>query len=218
MSENLTRKDGSVFVSVIPPKPIQQQIEASHQPRMWAGVAQSIGVSDPTPEPDPTPTIDEVFAESLPLFIEASRWGRYILPGPASRVFDSTTFIYHNPCPNFWDLYEMAKGIFRDLGIRLTKRGGTWLAHIPIKCLTDKVFIDSGLAGVERTLMQHTGVDPVKMLREIQNRQFEETRKGIAQVKRNRAKALAEAVGDAVGVLAMTAVSWAAYVVLGGVS
>lgn len=103
--------------------------------------------TSPIPEPEPeqdTPTIDDIFAESLLLFIEASRWGRYIFPGPASRIHDNTTFIYHNPCANFWDLYEMSKGIFRDLGIRVSKERGTWVAHIPIKCLTDKVLSRRG--------------------------------------------------------------------------
>ena len=101
----------------------------------------------------------------MPFHIEGSRWGRYIAPGPASRVSTTgTIFQYHDPCPNFWDLYELSKGIFRDLGIRLSKSDGVWIAHIPIRVLTDTVFVDSGLAAVERTLLAHTGIDPAQIL------------------------------------------------------
>ena len=110
------------------------------------------------------PSIDDLFAESLPKLIEASRWGRYIAPGPASHVHDGTVFVYYDPCVNFWSLYRLGKGIFRDLGIRLSKEKGFWLAHIPIRVLTDKVFVASGLAAVERTLLKHTGMDPVEIL------------------------------------------------------
>ena len=180
---NFQRKPGTVFVTVPEPTPTVPSPESYE--RSWEKIAQKLAFETPQncrpeePEPEKdTPTIDEIFAESLPLFIEASRWGRYIFPGPASRIHDNTTFIYHNPCPNFWDLYELSKGIFRDLGIRVSKERGTWVAHIPIKCFTDKVFIDSGLAASEKTLLVHTGIDPVKILNEIRQRQFQETRSG----------------------------------------
>ena len=130
-------------------------------------------------EPE-TPTIEELFEAALPYHIQGSRWGRYIVPGPASRVSTTgTIFQYHDPCPNFWDLYELSKGIFRDLGIRLSKSDGVWIAHIPIRVLTDTVFVESGLAGVERTLLAHTGIDPAQILREIRKRQFQETQDAI---------------------------------------
>ena len=131
---------------------------------------------EPKPE---TPTIEELFEIALPRFIEGSRWGRYIAPGPASRVCNGTIFQYHGPCKNFWDLYELSKGIFRDLGIRLSKSDDVWVAHIPIRILTDTVFVDSGLAAVERTLLAHTGIDPTQILREIRKRQFQETQDAI---------------------------------------
>ena len=200
---NFQRKPGTVFVTVPEPTPTVPSPESYE--RSWEKIAQQLAfetTTSPIPEsvsevssqpegcvddlcsptlPEPekaTPSIDEIFAESLPLFIEASRWGRYIFPGPASRILDNTIFKYHNPCPNFWDLYELSKGIFRDLGIRVSKERGTWVAHIPIKCFTDKVFIDSGLAASEKTLLVHTGIDPVKILNEIRQRQFQETRSG----------------------------------------
>ena len=73
----------------------------------------------------------------------------------------------------------MSKGIFRDLGIRLSKPNGAWIAHIPIRILTDTVFVDSGLAAVERTLLAHTGINPTQILREIRKRQFQETQDAI---------------------------------------
>ena len=130
------------------------------------------------PEPE-TPTIAQLFEKALPYHIEGSRWGRYIAPGPASRVSNGTIFQYHGPCKNFWDLYELSKGIFRDLGIRLSKSDDVWVAHIPIRILTNTVFVDSGLAAVERTLLAHTGIDPAKILREIRKRQFQETQDAI---------------------------------------
>ena len=130
------------------------------------------------PEPE-TPTIEELFEKALPVHIEGTRWGRYIAPGPASRVSNGTIFQYHDPCKNFWDLYELSKGIFRDLGIRLSRPNGAWIAHIPIRILTDTVFIDSGLAAVERTLLAHTGINPTQILREIRKRQFQETQDAI---------------------------------------
>lgn len=227
----LIRNPGSVLVGVRAPN-------AAISVPTWAGVAQSIAIQSPshstpaTSEPrqrvtpqedisecvisDPRkdmPTIDALFAESLPLFIEASRWGRYICLGPASRIFDNRVLVYHNPCENFWDLYELSKGIFRDLGIRVSKRGATWEAHIPIRVLTDKVFIEVGLAAVEKTLLSHTGIDPVAILNGIRQRQFQETQDGIKRVKRMRSN-LCEAVEDAVGVLAIVALSWSTYVVL----
>ncbi|MDE0398904.1 MAG: hypothetical protein OXL96_14000 [Candidatus Poribacteria bacterium] len=168
----------------------------------------------PTPSPngeDPTLTAEELLSDFLPRHIETTRWGRYIVPGPASRIFDGTIFIYHNPSHGFWDLYELGKGIFRDLGIKLSKPKGVWQARIPIKVLTDQVFVESGLAGVEKTLLAHTGIDPSEILAGIRQRQLEETKAGMAKVKQMR-----EAVADAVGVLAITAVSWATYVVFGG--
>ena len=238
--KSFVRQPGSVFVDVPDPK------GHSDFAQSWVGVSDHVKSLVPQPvRPSPTsaaseprqrvtphenasegvvghsrkntPSIDTLFAESLPLFIEASRWGRYIAIGPASRIFDNTTFIYHNPCSNFWDLYELAKGIFRDLGIRVVKRGATWEAHIPIRVLTDKVFIDAGLAAVERTLMEHTGIDPVAILDEIRQRQYQETQDGIKRVKRNRMRSeFSQTVGDVVGVLAITAVSWVTYVVMGG--
>ena len=129
-------------------------------------------------EPE-TPTIEELFEKALPVHIEGSRWGRYIAPGPASRVSNGTIFQYHDPCKNFWDIYEWSKGIFRDLGIRLSRPNGAWIAHIPIRILTDTVFVDSGLAAVERTLLAHTGINPTQILREIRKRQFQETQDAI---------------------------------------
>ena len=129
-------------------------------------------------EPE-TPTIEQLFEKALPVHIESTRWGRYIAPGPASRVCNGTIFQYHDPCKNFWDLYELSKGIFRDLGIRLSKPNGAWIAHIPIRILTDTVFVDSGLAAVERTLLAHTGINPTQILREIRKRQFQETQDAI---------------------------------------
>ena len=176
----LQRKSGSVFVNIIPPASVQQQSEAARQGRVWAKVATAIAESE---EREPStaycepPPIEEVFAKALPNMIEASRWGRYISPGPAPHIRDNRTFVYHNPCDNFWDLYNLAKGIFRDIGIRMAKQKGIWVAHIPIRVLTDKVFVASGLAAVEKALMQHTGIDPVAILQEIRQRQFAETAK-----------------------------------------
>ena len=218
---SLIRKPGTVFVDVIPPEPIQQQLDASRQSRIWSRVAEAIAVDAlPEPEPNPEPetpdppTAEELLASSLPEMIKASRWGRYIVPGPAARVFDGTIFVYHDPCENFWDLYNLAKGIFRDLGIRLTKPGGVWEAHIPIRVLTDKVFVESGLAGVEKTLLAGTGIDPSKVLAGIRKRQFERTQKGLAQLKRSRSNA-AEIVGDAVGAVVIFATAWIAFAVMG---
>ena len=114
----------------------------------------------PAPAPSPLPTIEKVFDAFLPHHIESTRWGRYILPGPASRVFDGSIFIYNDPCGNFWSLYNLAKGLFSEAGIRLLKSGCVWEARIPIDVLTDKGFVDSGLASVEKTILTHTGIDP----------------------------------------------------------
>lgn len=212
------RIPGSVFVNVACPKPV---------PQSWTAVASEIATQMPT-EASPQeeramnrtttngrsqPTAEELLAAYLPRHIEASRWGRYISPGPASHIFDGTIFVYHDPCDNFWDLYELSKGIFRDLGIKLSKPKGVWVANIPIKVLTDKVFVNSGLAAVEKTLLAGTGIDPVKILEGIRHRQLAETKQGMAKVKRLR-----ESLADAAGVVAITAISWFAYVVMGGVA
>lgn len=164
--------------------------------------------------PPETPTAEELLEAYLPRHIESSRWFFYITPGAKSRVFDGTTFVYHNPSPPFWSLYRLAKGIFRNLGIRLAKPAGTWEAHIPIGVLTDQVFVESGLAGVEATIRRRTD-DSIasKMSNEIRNRQLENTKRGMAKVKKMREGL----VSDAAGVAAITAVSWFAYIVLGGV-
>ena len=208
----ILRSPNSVFVSVQPPESLQQVMAAASQPKVWAKVATEIAESTiETPEPQ-SPTAEELLSETLPKLIEATRWGRYIVPGPASRVFDGSVFLYHDPCENFWDIYELSKGIFRDLGIRLSKPSGVWEARIPISVLTDKVFVESGLAGVEQTLMAHTGIDPSKVLEGIRHRQFAETARGMEKVKRMR-----EGLADAVGILAIVAVGWAFYVVGGAV-
>ena len=240
VNAEIQRTEGRVFVSVSPPKQVAVA-PIAQQHNNWVRVADEIATdvsASETHEKDISPspngersearhhddsdratsesTIDEVFAESLPTFIEASRWGRYIFPGPASRIHDNTTFIYHNPCPNFWNLYELSKGIFRGLGIRLSKERGVWVANIPIRVLTDKMFIESGLEAVEKTLLVHTGMDPVAILNEIRERQYRETQEGIRKVKLGKKTGTKDVIGDAVGAIAIFAVSYLAFVV-GGV-
>ena len=168
----------TVFVNLPHPNPIPTPKAGLRQ---WKSAAVGIATdTTPTMNPEPeTPTIEELFEKALPVHIQGSRWGRYIAPGPASRVSNGTIFQYHDPCPNFWDLYELSKGIFRDLGIRLSKSDGAWIAHIPIRVLTDTVFIDSGLAAVERTLLAHTGINAAKIADDIRKRQFQETQDAI---------------------------------------
>ena len=219
----IIRRPDSVFVSVAPPDKIQQAIDASGQARVWAKVAATIAneTANETPtelsQPKPTPTADELLVSHLPKHIAASRWGFYITPCAKSRVFDSRIFVYHNPTPPFWNLYNLAKGIFRDLGILLTKNKGTWEARIPIHVLTDKVFVQSGLAGVEQALRRGTKKEAdasiaSKISDGIRHRQFADTRKGMEKVKKMR-----EGLADAAGVVAITAVSWFALIVCGGV-
>lgn len=238
---NFQRKPGTVFVTVPEPTPTLPSPESYE--RSWEQIAQQLAFETPQnsrPEASDTelrvagnslqpvgredtlrsdslstPSIDDIFAESLPLFIEASRWGRYIFPGPASRILDNTIFKYHNPCPNFWDLYTLAKGIFRDLGIRVSKERGTWVAHIPIRVLTDKVFIDSGLAAVEKTLLAHTGIDPEAILAEIRQRQFQETQDGYRNVKLRQRGTVGEVIGDAVGAIVIFVGGYLAFIVGG---
>ncbi len=212
---NFQRTPGTVFVTVPDPTPIVSPSPEAYE-RSWEQIAQRLAfeTSAPKTEAD-TPSIDAVFAESLPLFIEASRWGRYIIPGPASRIHDNRVFVYHNPCDGFWDLYDLAKGIFRDLGIRVSKERETWIARIPIRILTDKVFITSGLAAVEQTLLAHTGIDPIEILAEIRQRQFQETQDGYRNVKLRQRETLGDAVGDAVGAIVIFAVSYFGFVVGG---
>lgn len=225
---NFQRKPGTVFVTVPEPTPTVPSPESYE--RSYEQIAQQLAFETPqnsrpeasdtslstSPIPEQhTPSIDDIFAESLPLFIEASRWGRYIFPGPASRIFENTIFVYHNPCTNFWDLYELSKGIFRDLGIRVSKERGTWVAHIPIKCLTDKVFINSGLAASEKTLLVHTGIDPEAILAEIRQRQFQETQDGYRNVKLRQRGTVGEVIGDAVGAIAIFVGSYLAFIVGG---
>lgn len=220
----LQRTANTVFVNVANPKAVPS-VKAQYAGWQNAGkqMATESGNLPKADTPSPndealnSPSIDEVFAESLPLFIEASRWGRYISLGPASRIHDNTTYQYFNPSPNFWDLYELSKGIFRDLGIYLSKQRGTWVANIPIRVLTDKVFIESGLAAVENTLLEHTGIDPVAILREIRERQFRETQDGIRKVKLGK-DGIKETIGDAVGAIAIFALSYFGYLVMGGVA
>ena len=145
------------------------QPDAESRERAWAQTSKAMVVDttpftitpNPTapenPEPPLLPTIEKVFGAFLPHHIESTRWARYIVPGPASRVFDGTIFVYNNPCDNFWSLYNLAKGLFSEIGIRLLKSGCAWEARIPIDVLTDKGFVDSGLAAVEKTLLTHTG-------------------------------------------------------------
>ena len=217
VSAKLQPIPGSVFVGVRNPKEVVPAIPIERQYSDWANIASDIAADVPEiPESQSSlPPIDDLFAESLPLFIKASRWGRYVMPGPASRVQNNTTFIYQNPSPNFWNLYELAKGIFRDLGIRVSKQGGVWVAHIPIKCLTDKVFVESGLAGVEKILLEHTGIDPSAVLAGIRERQFQRTRDGIRNVKLGRSEGVREAVADAVGAVVIFAAAYVGFVVGG---
>ena len=157
---NLERIPGSVFVSLPAPASVKQLETARTFNSDWTAVAADIALG----ETSQIPTIGEVFDVFLPRYIESTRWGRYIVPGPSSRVFDGTIFVYHNPCSPFWNLYNLANGLFSNLGIRLSKSDSLWEARIPIRCLTDKVFVDSGLEAVEKTLLAHTGIDPTPAL------------------------------------------------------
>lgn len=238
----LKRTPGSVFVSVTPPASVQQQLQSNAYFSDWTAAARDIAKEDPPPNPPyqggisnpspnggaspqrepnraPTtspetshPTADDLLASHLPQHIEGTRWGRYVAPGPASRIFDGRILVYHDPCPNFWELYNLGKGILRDLGIKVSKSKGVWEVNIPIAVLTDKVFVESGLAGVEKTLMAGTGIDPGKLSAEIRHRQFEASKRGYAKVKRMRA-----GLADAVGLAAIIGVSWLSYIVMGGV-
>lgn len=206
------RRPGSVFVDVVHPHVPQSSNYFSD----WIGITESIATENidttnatPTsttiespervlpqantetddtghPRKNSVPPIETVFETFLRDHIELSRWGRYICPGPASKIVNGTVFAYHDPCHNFWDLYNMDKEIFRNLGIRMSKQKGIWVAHIPIRVLTNKVFVESGLAAVEQTLMQHTGIDPVAILDEIRQRQFQESQDGMKRCKRGR--------------------------------
>lgn len=215
------RDPNCVFVSVQPPQPVQHVQQAAHYYQDWTAVASEIGEATPVetqPVPsEPIPTAEELLAAHLPNHIAESRWAIYITPSAKSRVFDGTTYVYNHPSAPFWNLYNLAKGIFRDLGISLSKTNGTWEARIPIKVLTDKVFVASGLAGVEKTLRNRKVADDdrsiaSKISSEIRNRQFERTQRGISKVKAWR-----EGLADAAGVMAITAVSWAFYVIGGAV-
>lgn len=183
MKNELIRTEGNVFVSVAPPTPVKQVTNAKRAYNDWQTVGQRIASDLSVPEP--TPTLDEVFAQSVPSFIKASRWGKYIEPNPESSIFDNVTYLYHEPCGSFWKLYEMARGIFRDLGIRVSKQRGRWVAHLPIECLTDKVFRESGLASVAR-MLEETSVNPSEMLKGLRQRQSAEAHEGVLKVKRNR--------------------------------
>ena len=156
MSANLIRNPNTVFVTVPNPEPAQHVADAQRQGRVWAKVATAIGSELPAPtvsEPSLPPTIEKVFDAFLPEHIAKTRWSQYVVPGQASRVFDGSIFVYHNPSDNFWSLYNLAKGLFSEVGIRLLKSGGVWEARIPIGALTDKGFVDSGLLAVENTLL-----------------------------------------------------------------
>ena len=216
-----TRSPGTVFVDVSTPKHVQQVNQAQRYYRDWTAAANAIA-SEPVdtltavekPTADPIPTAEALLAAHLPKHIAASRWGIYVIPSKQCRVFDGTTFIHTDPHPPFWNLYNLAKGIFRDLGIKLSKSSkGVWVANIPVKCLTDKVFVESGLAGVEKTLRTRTNDDAsiaTKIADSIRHRQLNDTKAGISKVK-----AMRETLSDAAGVVAITAVAWAAYVVMG---
>ena len=163
----LTGAAGTRTTEVNPP-------DSESRERAWSRISKSMAVDTTsfpitpnptppaplTPEPSPLPTIDEVFTAFLPQHIEKTRWGRYIVPGLDSRVWDSAIFVYQDPCESFWSLETLATGIFKDLGIRLSKTGGVWDARIPIPILTDDVFVESGLASVEKTLLAGTSIDP----------------------------------------------------------
>lgn len=167
-------------------------------------------------ETEPIPSLEELFEAFLPRHIEASRWGIYVIPSKECRVFDGTTFVHVDPHPPFWNLYNLAKGIFSSLGIKLSKSTkGVWIANIPIAVLTDQVFVDSGLAGVEKTLRTRTTDDAsiaAKISDGIRHRQFENSKRGYAKVQRMR-----ETLADAAGVVAIVAVSWAGYIIGGTV-
>ena len=183
MKNELIRTEGNVFVSVAPPIPVKQVANAKSALNDWQTVASEIASDLSAPEPTTPITIDEIFAQSVPSFIKASRWGKYITPSDADSIFDNVTYLYHEPCESFWTLYNIAKGIFRDLGIRLCKRRGMWVAHIPITCLTDKIFSESGLSAVERTLEKS---NPSEIYHKIRQRKSQEAHEGILRLKRNR--------------------------------
>lgn len=187
------RTPGNVFVSVKPPENSQQA--AAAQPRVWAKVADAIGVETPVDQPDTAvsnkhlPTAEELLETHLPAHIEASRWGFYVIPSRECRVFDGTVFVYRDPAPPFWNLYRLAKGIFRDIGVLLTKHNGVWEARIPIAVLTDKIFVESGLAGVEQTMRRGTEAKQSfasQISDGLRKRQLQNTKRGLQAVNRIR--------------------------------
>ena len=176
----IIRRPNSVFVDVVAPTKLQQVMAAQAQPRVWAKVVKEIGNETPVPKP----SAEQLMAEYLPNHIRASRWGRYIVLGSQCRVFDSTTFVHHEPLEVFWNLYRLSKGIFKQLGISVAKQNGAWEVRFPISVLNDKVFVASGLAGVEKTL--RVKKNPKAIADSIRQRQMQQTQRGIAAVKEMR--------------------------------
>ena len=226
----LQRTEGNVFVQVRNPNPVSTPV--AQQYANWMQIADNIATdlpvpSTPAPEPESepeTPTIDEVLTESLPQFIKVSRWSRYIGLGsvglrPSDYIRDNSILIHHQPNGNFWDLHQQAKHILKGLGFRLkrTTRDGypLWIVSIPISVLTDKVFIESGLAAIEAEILRPTGIDPVAILNEIRERQFKETQDGIRNVKLGK-DGVKDVIGDAVGAIVIFVTAYVGFIV-GGV-
>ena len=101
----------TVFVNLPHPNPIPTP---ETRLRQWKSAAVGIATDIPTMEPKieaPTPTIEELFEKALPVHIEGTRWGRYIAPGPASRVSTTgTIFQYHDPCPELLGSLRIEQG------------------------------------------------------------------------------------------------------------
>ena len=93
----------------------------------------------------------DIVRHCMQKYIENTYWSRYIVLGPASEI-STEILTYVNPCQNFWNLRETNKNIFKRLGIKVKKRDDElWEAYIPINCLTDKVFFESGLINSHRS-------------------------------------------------------------------
>ena len=220
----ITRTDNSVFVSVQPPEKFQQAMAAKAQPRVWAKVASQICIETPTTEPTPVPV---PIADAKEIRIYAVE----TLSGKRQTLFtgkdtDDTADL----CQSYANL--------ADCRVESHDAASAKVYHpetYPIPTLSDWVEVhnaddgtlifvglrEDGFDARCRKYSDAKGVGLRVDSAHLNHSQFYTPKnEALSYAKQNAehfAKKHGLAVADAVGILTITAVAWAAYV-LGGVA
>ena len=218
----ITRTDNSVFVSVRPPEKFQQAMAAKAQPRVWAKVASQICIETPTTEPTPVP-VPIADAKEIRIYAVETLSGKRQTLFTGQHTDDTSDLCqcYANlaDCRVEWHDAASAKVYHPD-----TCPIPTLADWVEVHNANDGTLIFVGLRekGFDARCRKYADAKGVGLRVDsahLNHSQFYTPKNEALSYARQNAEHFAKkhgvAISDAVGVLAITAIGWATYVVGG---